>query len=474
MPADHPRRHIAVVTADTLSAHMAGPAIRAWNIAAALSAENDVRLVTTGRAEISNPRFEVSAGDDGDLRKLERWCDVLVFQGWVLAGRPFLSYSDKVLVADVYDPMHLEQLEQARDEGDSARRTAVFRTTAVLNEQLRRADYIACASLKQRDFWLGHLAALGRINPVTYDLDESLSALIGIVPFGIPETPPVATGPAIRGVLGGIGPDDHVIVWGGGIYNWFDPLTLIHAVDRLRRDLPTVRLVFMGLRHPNPEIPTMRMAVAAQALADDLGLTGTHVFFNPGWVPFDQRQDYLLEADVGVSCHLAHLETEFSFRTRILDYLWCGLPIVATTGDSFADIVDEKGIGLTVPPTDADELRGALRRVLDDEAFGKECRANVAALAPEFHWSRVLAPLVEFCRDPHRAPDLLDPEQVALLPGIPVGVARDKGLAHDARLALRYLREGGPRLLATRMYSRGRRLAGFPRTDQDDARPGEH
>src|SRR5664280_3299763 len=47
--------------------------------------------------------------------------------------------------------------------------------------------------------------------------------------------------------------------------------------------------------------------------------------------PYTERSDHLLDADVGVSTHFDHVETEFSFRTRILDYLWTGLPIVATT-----------------------------------------------------------------------------------------------------------------------------------------------
>ena len=42
-------------------------------------------------------------------------------------------------MADVYDPMHLEQLEQARDAGEDGSVGRVSRnTTAVLNEQLLR------------------------------------------------------------------------------------------------------------------------------------------------------------------------------------------------------------------------------------------------------------------------------------------------------------------------------------------------
>ena len=59
----------------------------------------------------------------------------------------------------------------------------------------------SCApAQKQRDFWLGQLAALGRVNPLTYDDDETLRSLITVVPFGIPDDPPVRTRPAIKGV----------------------------------------------------------------------------------------------------------------------------------------------------------------------------------------------------------------------------------------------------------------------------------
>jgi len=253
------RRRIVVATCDTLAPAMAGPAIRAWQIAAALSLEHDVQLVTTSTADVSHPRFRVRSVDDHDLRELEEWCDVLLFQGWLLTGRPFLLSSTKVVVADIYDPLHLEQLEQARDEGEKRRVELVAGAVGVLNEQLRRGDFFLCASEKQRDFWLGQLSAMGRVNPRTYDEDGTMRSLIAVVPFGISDAPPVHTRPALKGVLPGIGLDDKVILWGGGIYNWFDPLTLLRAVDGLRHRLPNVRLFFMGLRHPNPDSPVRRV-----------------------------------------------------------------------------------------------------------------------------------------------------------------------------------------------------------------------
>jgi len=461
--AEAPRRRIVVATGDTVAASMAGPGIRAWNLASELAAEHDVRLVTTAAADVEGAPFLLEAVDDGGLRAAMAWCDVFVTQGWVLAGRPFLTATDKVIVVDLYDPMHLEQLEQGHEAGTAAGRwAAVLDATAALNEQLLRGDLFMCASAKQRDFWLGQLAALGRVNPATYDADPGFHGLVVSVPFGVPSTPPVRTGPGVRGVVPGIGGDDLVVLWGGGIYNWFDPLTLLRAVDLLRARVPGVRLVFMGTRHPNPEIPEMRMAVEARRLASELGLVGTHVFFNDGWVPYHERQNVLLDADLGVSTHLDHIETEFSYRTRVLDYLWAGLPVVTTAGDAISALVEARGLGATVPPSDASALAGALEQLLRDRAARAACRERIAATVPELHWSAVSAPLLAFCRDPRRAADLADPwaaRQIRLRSKL---VPRT-GWRHDAAVAMTYLQEGGVSLVAKRAATRMLRAAGLRR-----------
>lgn len=449
---------VLVATPDVLTARMAGPAIRAWNIAQVLSKDHQVELVTiSDLCSLSSPSFGVRAVDDEELERLEKWADVLILQGFILLGRPFLQQSEKVLIFDVYDPLHLEQLELTRNDDDGARRGAVRVATDVLNQQLRRGDYFLCASPKQRDFWLGQMAALGRINPLTYDEDETMASLIGVVPFGLPAEPPVAGRPAIRGVVPGIDEGDDVILWGGGVYNWFDPLTLIQAVDRLRRRRPRVRLYFMGMKHPNPSVPKMRVETATREMAATLGLTGSHVFFNEGWVEYDDRHNHLLEADIGVSTHLDHVETAFSARTRILDYVWAGLPVVATEGDGFAELIERESLGITVPPGNVAALEEALFRLLEDSEHASLCRKNLTAVRVRFTWPRVLEPLVTFCRAPRRAPDLCDPEMRAFLLGQLTPEPRPpmRGLQRgDLRVAIAHLRDGGLMLAVRRALAR--------------------
>ncbi|HMF04042.1 MAG TPA: glycosyltransferase [Acidimicrobiia bacterium] len=448
------RRRVVVLTGDVLEPKMAGPAIRAWNMACTLAREHDVQLASTQECSLWHPDFPVRVVDEREIEDLEAWCDVLVFQGNLMRQHAVLRDTQKIVVTDIYDPFHLEVLEQARNLDPPARLLAVQSSTDVLNEQLRRGDFFLCASEKQRDFWLGQLASVGRINPATYDRGENLEGLLAVAPFGVSDEPPRHTRSVLRGVVPGIGESDKVVLWGGGIYNWFDPLTLLRAVDKLRRRLPEVRLFFLGLRHPNPQVGEMKMADDAVALAEELGLVGTNVFFNEDWVEYDDRQNYLLESDIGVSTHLDHVETEFSFRTRLLDYLWASLPIVATAGDSLAALIDSSGIGLTVPAGDVDALEAALFRLLDDDELNRTCRAAIERVVPSYRWSTVLEPLLEFCRAPSRAPDLVDPETAAMVGSLHTGMWDRIGWRADLRKALRFIRRREWRALRAKLQQR--------------------
>lgn len=468
-PAGQRRRRVVVITGDPIGQRMAGPAIRAWNIARLLAREHDVRLLSLTRAVASGESFEVgvlSPSRPDAAAVHEEWADILVVQGHALELFPAIETTSKLLVVDIYDPMHLEQLEQGRKHSISVWNDQISDSTVALNRQLAVGDFFLCASERQRHFWLGQLAALGRINAFTYSRDPELASLLAVVPFGMPSDDPKATAPAIRGVVPGIGADDKVVIWGGGIYDWFDPETLIRAIAVLAERRPDVKLFFMGIKHPNPDVPEMEIVARTRALADRLGLTGGHVFFNEAWVPYEQRQNYLLEADLGVSTHFQHVETTFSFRTRILDYLWAGLPIVSTAGDSFADLIQREDLGAVVAERDVEGLARAIESLLYDDKRAAVARKNVKRARQLFTWERVLAPLLQYVREPHSAADKAargpqraprrkrnaPPNGTVVIPNRPT--RRRRGLGHDAYRVVYYLQNGGPSAVIERFRAR--------------------
>ena len=130
--------------------------------------------------------------DASELTALVADADVVVVQGDLL-GR--MDPGSAVVVVDLYDPFHLEALEQTRHLPPDVRHRASWTARHVIDVQVRRGDLFLCASSRQRDFWLGHLAAAGRINELTYAASPGLESLITIVPFGVEDRRAAPLGP---------------------------------------------------------------------------------------------------------------------------------------------------------------------------------------------------------------------------------------------------------------------------------------
>ncbi|HHB92457.1 MAG TPA: glycosyltransferase, partial [Thioploca sp.] len=329
---------ILVLSPDVVTERMAGPAIRYWEFAKSLVTNFKVTLA------IPNSIFEVPSSIEPvylvqhkheNIGKLIEEHDIIIFQGFIFDRYPLLSETSKILVADLYDPVPLEGLEQHNID--------IHNQINMMNRQLKRADYFLCASERQRNLWLGHLLALGRINPFTY---QQIQQRVVTIPFGLPNIKPHRTG------IGFEHEDSFILLWGGGIWEWFDPLTLIRAINRLLPDYPNIKLIFLGTQHPNPTIPIMPKQFQAEALAKKLNLYNKEIIFQTGWVPYTDLANYLLDADVGVSAHFNTLESHFSFRTRILHYLWANKPIITTSGDVLADDIIANNAGIVVEPED--------------------------------------------------------------------------------------------------------------------------
>jgi glycosyltransferase involved in cell wall biosynthesis len=396
---------VLFLTHEPLTEAIAGPSIRVWELAHVLARQQPVTIGTPNENPKQSEHLDVRCFKGSALPRLVEQHEVVIAFGYLLRQHPIIARRAAFLAMDIYDPFVLENLHM--HEGLDIRERLVVHQydLDVVMEQLARADFFLCASERQRDYWLGALTMANRINPFTYQRDPALRRLIDVVPFGLPSEPPRPTQPAIKGVVPGIGRDDVVVLWGGGIWNWFDPLTAIRAVHALRAERPAVKLYFMGLRHPNPENPEMVMAQRAVALARELGVLGNQVFFREGWVPYAERVNFLCDADIGISLHTEHIETRLSYRTRILDYLWAGLPVIATSGDVLSDEIAAAAAGLAVPEGDLNTVVEALRGLAQDADRRGKMRTRARALAATHTWERAAEPLLAFCRDPWVAPD---------------------------------------------------------------------
>ena len=395
---------VLLISNDIIGMQMAGPGIRTWELAKLLATEHTVTLLTPTRTDLQHPRISTQVSTQDCVRACADMHDVVIGQGQILSRYPFLLGHSIVKVVDLYDPSPVGYLETTQPHTIKGQLESHHALVREHYNYLRAGDVFLCASERQWDFWAGMLMAAGRINPVVYRSDRMLRSLLIVAPFGVPARAPGHRRRVLKGVWPGIDPDDVVLLWGGGLWEWFDPMMAVEAMSIVGRRRTDIKLFFMGVKRPNASVTTSHTADQTIALAEQLGVANRLVFFND-WVAYEDRENFLLEADLGLNIHRDNLETRFSFRTRMMDYFWAGLPIITTEGDPLSDLVKQNQLGLTVPCGDAEALAHAILRAADDQATRQTWKLNCLATAKEFSWDRVFEPVVAWCRSPIQARD---------------------------------------------------------------------
>ncbi len=393
---------------------MAGVGIRFWEMARHLGRMHEVRLgfpndpaaLASGAALAP---AEVLRYDAGNLAALRRWAEVVVVHAHASNLYFDVGGESRPLVVDLYDPFPIENLNYFPQLGDGPYR----HDRVTLERQLRQGDLFLCSSPEQRLFYLGMLYALGRLNPETYFADFTLANLVREVPFGVAMPPhDSAAAPLLRGVVPGITEGDPILFF-GGIYDWYDPMLLLAVLPALLTRFPKLRLVFSA--HPNTDSTPQGTYAEVLTLARDAGWLDRHVFFVP-WVAAEERFALYREATVAAVLHRPRFEAEISMRTRVLDYLGAGLPVVATAGGTMSRLLAEEKMGRVVPEGDGAALTAALEELLASPPLRAELAARGRAWAARHDWPTVLAPLAAFLAAPR-----LDPHKDRYPPGsIPI------------------------------------------------------
>jgi glycosyltransferase involved in cell wall biosynthesis len=396
----HRARRVLCVSSYEIGDKMRGPAIRAFEIAKALAPTCGVAVAVPGEIDdVVEGIPTLGYPDEATLVRLASTSEVVLIQGYTLRLYPRLAQLPSVLVVDLYDPWLFENIELHGEGGPAD--LALTQDVSVINELLDAGDFFICASERQRDYWLGMLSARGAIDSKLYAIDPTLRQLIDVVPFGLPSHRPRHARKVLKGVHPHVAEDDLVILWGGGVWDWFDPLSVVEAFAIALGRVPNAKLYFLGLQLASPDIPPMQMAEAVVARAKELGLYETSIIFGD-WTHYELRESFLLEADIAISAAKDLAETRLAFRSRILDYLWAGLPVITTSGDVLSDLVQQNNLGAVVPPGNVDLLAAAMIQWLTEPGRRADASARAQHIADGLRWSECVTPLRKVAREPWR------------------------------------------------------------------------
>lgn len=377
------RRRALVLVPGELGERLVGPEIRALEFAKALRVDYDVTLAAHRSQAGERDGMPVVPFTRRRLLREAPRHDIVIgacLPPYLLALRQLHRF---VAVADLYDPheQELATLRAGRERTRELRARAAIQTL-----QLRHSDAVLCASRHQRaEILRAARESLGR-------RAERLDPLV--VPFGIPDPPPLSGRRPLREHFRQIAEQDTIVLWWGSVWRWLDAETPVRAFALIAAERPDVKLVITAGRPPNKEAGRRFDATEEmRALAAELGVLDSSVLFFDEWIPYEQRYDYLREADIGVTLHRHAEEARLAARARYMDYLSAALPCVLGRGDETAEELGAGGFARLLENPDPAALASALLALADDPAALAAARAAGERLAAERHWSAVGAKL---------------------------------------------------------------------------------
>jgi glycosyltransferase involved in cell wall biosynthesis len=383
-------RLVAVCTAEPYTNASAGPALRAVGLARGLTAAGlDVVLAAPSGSHAPGGCGVVPLDDLGGL--VERGATMII-SGFLLERYPVLAQARHVVV-DAAGPFLLENLVVHQTQTPERRRRVLTDESAVLARLLAAADLVLCAHDRQRDLTLGMMLGSGSLRPELIDDDPGLARFFLTVPFGpTGEIDPIERAPTAGRLH---------LVWPGGLWDWLDPVCLVEGLARARAAGVDVTAELWGARSLDPLVPPSRAARLVVDRARELGVS--EAIEVVGWVPHAERRARLANADVAVTLDPGGIEARYAFRTRLVDALASGLPIIATAGEFVTDDAATRGAGFTIAPADPGALAALLGELAGDPARLAAARARAPAVARQWTYERTVEPLAAWCREPRRA-----------------------------------------------------------------------
>lgn len=381
-----PVRSVLVHVSGTLGEHLAGPEIRAVEFAKALATEYQVTLAAGDGPDSERDGIRVVASSRRSLVRESTQHDAILstcLPPYLLALKRTRAL---IAIADQYDP---HELEIATKPQTARQRDRELRSRAAMQAiQLRCADLVLCAAERQRAQLLSTFGSL--LGPGAGGPDPV------VVPFGVPDTLPPSTRRPLHQHFPQLSDGDTLVLWWGSVWRWLDAETAVRAFALMASSRPDLKLVITAGKPPRGrDVRFYDTVEEVRTLAADLGVLGRTVLFFDQWIPYDERHDYLREADIGLTLHRHADEARLAARARYLDYLSAELPCVLGRGDEAAEGFGAAGFATLLDTPDPQTLAATLTSLADDPERRSAARAAGRRLAAQRGWSAVGATLRE-------------------------------------------------------------------------------
>ena len=251
-------------------------------------------------------------------------------------------------------------------------------TIGFLEQVLRTGDAFSVCAGPQEHVLVGELAMIGRLNRATFGFDFVHKVLPGSPPNVVSQDQR-RNG---RSVLSshGIVDTDFVVLWCGGYNAWADIDTLYRGLDLAMSMDPRIHFVSVGANsYEGPD------DVYAQFLDLIDGSAYRDRFHMLGWQPWSKVAYFYRESDVGINIDAWHYETIYGTRTRLVEMISAGLPVITSLGSELSGLLTN---GATALSFEIGDWEGFGQQILT-LSLNEQRRSELAANAMNFAQSQL-------------------------------------------------------------------------------------
>ncbi|AJF61821.1 TPA: glycosyltransferase [Candidatus Woesearchaeota archaeon] len=369
-----------------------GPSIRLWELAKALTKKgHKVTIAEKDRGkELTRENIRFISYIPAQILKGIRKYDVAFIQIW-FDDHEFLSRVKIPIVVDVYAPYLLEHIhyDYKKTQSDFWRFTDdIFLSTLI---PFQYGDYFICASERQRRYYLGMLAAVGRVNP--YNRKRNL---VGIVPFGVKSGKPLGKKKILRKAIPG---DKKIILWMSTFFNWLDPMQTARIMHEISKKSDKYVLAVVGAQSPfvYKKLYEDNYNKFYRFVKDKKMLNKSVFLFD--YADYEDIDSIYNESDLFIATYpQGILETELSYRTRVSEAMYGRLPVIVSGGDTVAELVKRYQTGVVIDGKTPEETASVVLKLSEkDKAAMKK---NIEKFVSDNAWDKLVGPLDNFCWKP--------------------------------------------------------------------------
>lgn len=275
----------------------------------------------------------------------------------------------------------------AREEND----TRMHHVWKLHLAALLRGDAFSALSRRQRHAVIGQLGAAGRLNRHTAGTD-----LVAAIPFALfpPDVPPAPDSGRLPG-------GDFTVMWCGSFNTWMDVDALVGGLAGAVERNPRIRLLVVGGAIPNYHGDGFAQF---QEGVRDAGIA--HAVDIVGWQPLGEIRRLSARCCAGLNVDRPSYEALLGSRTRIVQFVAAGLPVISTVATELSEELRDAGLLLPFQLGDAASLTDALLNAATRQTeLAETGRRGPAFVLDQYGGERAGAALAAWVAQPRFAPD---------------------------------------------------------------------